>query len=163
MAKAIKLRNGYYWDSSSVSHDREELDKVINTNVGKSIRLKKTSNQNFSANNAFDVSWQEILFDNTGGILAKNGNEIKCISGSHTVLVSVFMQLLNGSTRDNYVYIRHNGLPYATTNLNNGNPHLTVPIQLDEGDRILIQAYSTTAGAIGSSYDWTGFIVTLLN
>lgn len=162
MAKAIKMPDGYYWDSSSVSHDKEELKQVINI-IGKTIRLKKTSNQNFSANNTFDVSWQVASFDNTNGILTKSGNEIKCISGTHTVIVSAFLQLLNGSTRDNYIYIRYNGQPYATTNLNNGNPHLTVPIVLEEGDTILVQCYSTTAGAIGSAEDWTGFIVTLLN
>lgn len=33
MAKAIKLPDGYYWDSSSVSHNREELANIISPNI----------------------------------------------------------------------------------------------------------------------------------
>ena len=162
VAKSIKLPNGYYWDSSSVSHNREELNQVINA-IGKTIRLKKTSRQNFSANNLFEVSWQEVSFDNTGGILAKSGNEIKCISGTHTVMVSAFLQVLNGSSAHNYIYIRHNGNEYVSTDLNNGNPHLTVPVVLEEGDTVSVGSYSSVAGDISDAYAWTGFCVTLLN
>lgn len=33
MAKAIKLPDGYYWDSSSVSHDRKILDNILKNDV----------------------------------------------------------------------------------------------------------------------------------
>ena len=41
MAKAIKLPDGYYWDSSSITHDRKTLDDILNNSI-----LETGSNSN---------------------------------------------------------------------------------------------------------------------
>ena len=86
-------------DKSSVVGAINEL-----TNVFKAISLEKNVRQDYSGNVIFEVTWQNEKVNNTNGILSKNGNRIKCNSGSHLVLVNVLLQTVNSN--GGYIYVR---------------------------------------------------------
>ena len=142
-------------DKSSVAGAINEL-----TNIGKSIRLKKNTAQDFNANTFVEVTWDEEVFNNTHGILIKDGNSIKCASGSHLVMISGWFQIVSSGM--NYLYIMLNSKQDATTNLSNGSPNLTTVLQLNEGDKVSLNTYSSVNAKV-SNNQWAGFCVTLLN
>lgn len=142
-------------DKSSVVGAINEL-----TNIGKSIRLKKNTAQDFNANTVVEVTWDEEVFNNTHGILIKDGNSIKCASGSHLVMISGWFQIISSGA--NYLYIMLNSEQNATTQLSNGSPNLTTVLQLNEGDKVSLNTYSSVNAKV-SNNQWAGFCVTLLN
>lgn len=167
MAKAIKLPDGYYWDSSSVSHDKETLNQIINANIGKSVRLVRRQDQGYSANTEFVVSWQEEYLNNTNGVLVKDGNNIKCVKGNHLVMVSSWVQFIHSGNAMNYIYVIKNSASNSPERIGTtsmyGNPVMTTMFYIQEGDTISISAYSSLVGRLGQGADWSGFCVTLLS
>ena len=133
-------------------------EKLIH--IGKSIRLQKNTVQEINANTTVEVTWEEEVFNNTDGILTKDGNSIKCANGSHLVMVSGWFQVVSNGT--NYLYVMLNSKQNAATQLAKGSPNLTIVLQLNEGDKISLKTYSTTNAGI-YNHQWAGFCVTLLN
>lgn len=144
--------------------DKSNLVGAINevNLVGKFIKLTRSSKQNFSANNQFEITWDNEIFNNTNGILIKDGNQIKCTNGTHNVIIIAHAQM-NG-TGMNYIYINHNGSHIANMCTSNGGSTLISTVtQLNANDYLLTDAYSSLIGSVGYGEEWASFMVILLN
>ena len=147
------------------TNDKSSIVNAINslTNCGKFIKLNKTSSQSYSANTRFEVSWQTETFNNTNNILTKNNNHVQCTSGTHTVLINAFLQMIGSS--ENYIYISYNGQQIASF-INSGggaSTIMSVVLQMNENDYVSVDAYGNNNGNVGGTEDWTNFIVPILN
>lgn len=145
--------------------DKSNLVNAINeiSVIGKSIKLKKNSNQTIKTNTQTEVSWDKVVLNNTNNILTKEGNSVKCTSGTHLVLVATFLQIYANTT---YCYIIKNKGISGEKNIANrrilgGSPQLITIMELSENDTVTIDAYADNTN-IGFDM-WSGFSVTLLN
>lgn len=133
------------------------------SNVGKSIKLGKNTNQTISVNTETTVSWDEVILNNTNSILTKEGNTVKCNSGTHLVLLSAYVQFYADTT---YCYFRknygsENMEPLASRRVLGGSPSLVTLAEISEGDTIVFNVYGSDTD-IGRD-EWSEFSAILLN
>lgn len=154
MAKAIKLPDGYYWDSSSVSHKREILNEVLNVNA---VTL------NYKLNPSFKFSvWEEkkINFSNSiilgNKLTADNGNVI--INKANLVKVSGEITLAATTVIGRYnVYIKKNDIVISQTsgyvNVTNGDVTFSIsPILIEVQPGDIIAMFLVSAQAWANNY-----------
>ena len=147
---------------------------IENNVVGKHIQLTKDgqTDQAIIQSVITRVIWQNQDFNTTNGILIKDGDFVKCTSGTHRVLVNAVLQSVYNSTPDfssaTYVYIRRrnasgNVQEVKTTSCLN-NPEISVICSIQEGDSLFIETYmSNRSGRITKSNVWNTFNVILLD
>lgn len=146
-------------DKSSVVGAINEL-----TNVFKAISLEKNVKQDYSGNVIFEVTWQNEKVNNTNGILSKNGNRIKCNSGSHLVLVNVLLQTVNSN--GGYIYVRKyvdEEKKEVKTTSSTSFPQITCVCEINEGEEISIESYASQSGYVSNATAWNTFDVILMN
>lgn len=134
-------------------------------NTGRSIRLHKTSRQNLSPQTTTIVSWQEEDYNDTNGILVKDGNYVKVASDISSVLVTA--QYQNYVDTDKYIYIRRlkaNGTVENISSLGtvDGSILACHQVPVEKNDKIYIEAYSTASSDIETDPAWVNFNVTIL-
>lgn len=183
MAKITYENKEFLNENSQISNinkvtddDMNEIKNVVNENydelssissvVGKFIRLGKSETQAISANADALVVWSTEKENTTNGILAKDGNNIKCVSGNHTVLVNSRLQLMSNAT-NRYIYIHKLSGDSDTTVSSaifySGTPSISTVINLSEGESVNVHVYSELAANNSNSDSFNDFTVTLLN
>lgn len=82
MAKAIKLKNGYYLDTTSIKHDRENLKNILNRYRNFSATVHNVGNSNNMTGVLFNES-----YGNTDDISLNNG-KITISNSVNTIKIS---------------------------------------------------------------------------
>lgn len=146
-------------DKSSVVNAINEVNLT-----GKAISLERSQKLDYNKGTIFDVTWQSEKYNNTNGILTKDGNSIKCNSGTHLVLVNAFIQTVGGNS--NYIYVRKvvdgETKEFKATS-STSCPQISCICEINEGEKISIQSYSNAVGYVSASSAWNGFDVILLS
>lgn len=149
-------------------------DAIENNVVGKHIQLTKDgqTDQAIAQTTITKVNWQKQDFNTTNGILVKDGDYVKCTSGTHRVLVNAVLQSVYNSSPDfnsaTYVYIRRlnasGSVQEVKTTSSLNNPEISVICSIQEGDSLFIETYmSNRTGRITKSNVWNTFSVIMLD
>ena len=165
MAKSIKLKNDTYIDSSSVSHNRQNLKHKLN-HSGSFAKLGLTNSEwkPPGVNNAYPVLFdlftttnnEVFSYDSSTGRVRILSDKIKCVN------VETHLRI-NQTPGDMYAYIVSSDYDillgdtgYQPRGIINRNISCNVPVH--QGSEIYIRVYSTNSGCaiIGNDYAWAG-------
>lgn len=149
-------------------------DAIENNVVGKHIQLTKDNrtDQAIAQATITKINWQNQDFNTTNGILVKDGDYVKCTSGTHRVLVNAVLQSVYDRSPDfnsaTYVYIRRlnasGSVQEVKTTSSLNNPEISVICSIQEGDSLFIETYmSNRTGRITKSNVWNTFSVIMLD
>lgn len=149
-----------YSESTEDSYSCNYLNKI-----GKYVMLNKTNSQSVAAKTIVRVNWESESYNDTNGLLVKDGNVIKLTEGTHNLLIIASIQ--SPTNTGKLIYIRKvvDGIynEYITSGSANQSTTITAPIKLNSGEGVAIEFYSETNVNITSSPVWNYFSVMVLD